>query len=131
MFLLAASARQYPRPAGWSASGERSATIVCNSAAFTPGCSAGSFAEPGQPDRHPQEAERAEADEDLAPGQELEQPQHQRRRQAADQVRAREEDALDGASLAPGDPAREGARDAGPRAGLTDTEQEADGQQER
>ena len=43
MFLLATSSRQYPRPAGCPVSGERSSTIVCSSAAFTPRCSEGSF----------------------------------------------------------------------------------------
>ena len=43
MFLLVASVRQYPSPAGCSASGERFSTIACSSSAFTLGCSEGSF----------------------------------------------------------------------------------------
>src|SRR5580765_1310673 len=85
--------------------------------------------EPGKPDRNPHEAHGSEPDEDLAPGQELEQPQHQRRGQAADEVSAREEDALDSAPLAPGYPAGERPRDTAPRPGLTDAEKEADAKQ--
>jgi hypothetical protein len=76
------------------ASDERSAVIVCSSSALTAGMLRGIVPEPGKPDRHPHEAHGSEPDEDLAPGQELEQPQHQRRGQAADEVSAREEDAL-------------------------------------
>ena len=55
----------------------------------------------------------------------------QRRRQAADQVGAGEEDALDRAALAARNPAGERARDARPGAGLAGAEQEADDQQRR
>src|SRR5947207_2894092 len=85
--------------------------------------------EPGKPDRYPQEAYCAEPHEDLAPGHELEQPQHERRGQAADEVSAGKEDALRSAPLAPGYPAGKSPRDARPRASLTDAKEEPDEKQ--
>ena len=129
MFLLVASARQYPSPAGCAASDERSAIIVCSSSAFTPGCSEGSFRN--------QASQTATHTKPTAPNQtkiwrqdrNWSSHKHQRRGQAADEVSAREEDALGSAPLAPGYPAGEGPRDTAPRAGLTDAEEEPDGKQ--
>ena len=91
----------------------------------------GIVAIPGKPDRRPHETDAAETHEDLAPRQEAEQPQYQRRRQAADQVRAREEDALHRPALALGNPAGECPRHARPCARFTHAEQKADGEQDR
>ncbi len=87
--------------------------------------------EPGVPYRDPHESDCAEADEDLAPRQEPQQPEHQRGRQAADQVGTREEDALDPAALAARNPAGEGAGDRRPGAGFTGAEQETHDEQDR
>ena len=87
-------------------------------------------AEPCGPHRHPHETERAERDKNLPPRQEVEQPEHQCRRQAADEVRTREEDALDRSPFAPGNPAGKRPRDARPGAGFTGPEEKPDDQQD-
>jgi hypothetical protein len=87
-------------------------------------------AKPGKPDRRPAEADDAETDENLAPRQEAEQPEHERRGQTADQVGTREENALHGAALALGNPAGERPSHAWPCARFTHSEKKPDGEQD-
>ena len=89
--------------------------------------------EPVQPHRDPHQADQAKGDEHAAPRHHAEHagPAAQQaaaddegRRQAGDQVRAGEEDALRASALAARNPARERSRHTGPRARLADAEEE-------
>ena len=91
----------------------------------------GIIAKPEEPGRRPDETDRAEDDEDHSPGHELQQDPHQKRRQPAAQVGAREENALGRASLGHGKPARKGLGDVGKGPRLARSEEESHNQQRR
>ena len=130
MFLLVASARQYLAPRRMARIRQTVRDYRLQLRGVHRGMLGGIVPEPCEPHGHPHEPNPAEQDEDCAPRQKLEAPEHQYRRQAADQVRTREEDSLDRSALAPGDPAGKRPRDAGPGAGFPRAEQKADGEQD-
>ena len=107
----------------------RSDSISSASATLTPGWSRGSSRNQRYQAADQTNADRAADDEDAAPGQEGEQPGDEQRRHAAGNMRGGEEEALHAAALAQRNPAREGERGIGPRAGLARAEQKADDQQ--
>lgn len=78
------------------------------------------------PDDDPDETDEAEDHEDSAPAEEAAEPLRNERGEAAGEVRAAEEEALDSSALGERDPVRKRARESGPRPGLAEAKEKPD-----